>query len=277
MFQRFTDQARGAVVLAQEEARTLNHDYIGTEHLLLGLLCESDGVAARTLQSQGISLEAVRQQVEEIIGRGQQPSPGHMPFTPRAKTVLELSLREAAERSHQYVGTEHILLGLIQEGEGVAAKVLVKVGADLNRMRQQVIGLPSDEDVTGEGAGLVSQGSARLPDDPLAPFDALERRLAALERWVGIRSDLEGLNQEIAQVRREKEAAIARQDFDASVALRDREKQLLATRADQEKEGAQAAAGRMSLAAELRQVNAELERLRAILRQHGLDLGGDAG
>ena len=153
----------------------------------------------------------------------------------------------------------------------------MKLGADLNRMRQQVIELPGDEDVTGEGAGLVSQGSARLPDDPLAPFDALERRLAALERRVGIRSDLEGLNQEIAQVPREKEAAIARQDFDASVALRDREKQLLATRADQEKEGAQAAAGRMSLAGELRQVNAELERLRTILRQHGLDLVCRAG
>ena len=276
MFQRLTDQAREAVVLAQGEARRLNHDYIGTEHLLLGLLREGDGGAARALQSQGIRLEAVRQQVEEIIGRGQQPSPPHVPFTPRAKTVLELSLREAAERSHQYAGTEHLLLGLVREGEGVAVKVLVKLGADLNRTRQRVIELlPSNEDVTGEGAERVSQSSVRLSDDPLAPFDVLEHRLAALERWVGIRPDLDGLNQEISQVRREKDAAIARQDFDTSVALRDREKQLLAARAAREKESAQAAAGRMSLAAELGQVKAELERLRAVLRQHGLDLGGD--
>src|SRR5579885_2668870 len=118
MFERFTDRARRVVVMAQEEARMLNHNYIGTEHILLGLIHEGEGVA---------------QQVEEIIGQGQQAPSGHIPFTPRAKKVLELSLREALQLGHNYIGTEHILLGLIREGEGVAAQVLVKLGADLNR------------------------------------------------------------------------------------------------------------------------------------------------
>jgi ATP-dependent Clp protease ATP-binding subunit ClpC len=142
MFERFTDRARRVVVLAQEEARDLGHNYIGTEHILLGLLRESDGVAARALVSMGISLDVVRGQVKEIIGQG-DPSElsGHIPFTPRAKKVLELSLREALQLGHNYIGTEHILLGLIREGEGVAAQVLVTLGADLNRVRQQVIHL----------------------------------------------------------------------------------------------------------------------------------------
>ena len=143
MFERFTDRARRVVVLAQEEARMLNHNYIGTEHILLGLIHEGEGVAAKGLESLGISLEAVRSQVEEIIGQGQQAPSGHIPFTPRAKKVLELSLREALQLGHNYIGTEHILLGLIREGEGVAAQVLVKLGADLNRVRQQVIQLLS--------------------------------------------------------------------------------------------------------------------------------------
>ena len=143
MFERFTDRARRVVVLAQEEARMLNHNYIGTEHILLGLIHEGEGVAAKALQSLDISLEAVRAQVEEIIGQGQQAPNGHIPFTPRAKKVLELSLREALQLGHNYIGTEHILLGLLREGEGVAAQVLVKLGADLNRVRQEVIQLLS--------------------------------------------------------------------------------------------------------------------------------------
>src|ERR1700709_1047001 len=143
MFERFTDRARRVVVLAQEEARMLNHNYIGTEHILLGLIHEGEGVAAKSLESLGISLEGVRSQVEEIIGQGQQAPSGHIPFTPRAKKVLELSLREALQLGHSYIGTEHILLGLIREGEGVAAQVLQKLGADLNRVRQQVIQLLS--------------------------------------------------------------------------------------------------------------------------------------
>jgi ATP-dependent Clp protease ATP-binding subunit ClpC len=143
LFERFTDRARRVVVLAQEEARLLNHNYIGTEHILLGLIHEGEGVAAKALESLNISLEGVRSQVEEIIGQGGSSPSGHIPFTPRAKKVLELSLREALQLGHNYIGTEHILLGLIREGEGVAAQVLVKLGADLSRVRQQVIQLLS--------------------------------------------------------------------------------------------------------------------------------------
>ncbi|MEA2593381.1 MAG: ATP-dependent Clp protease ATP-binding subunit ClpC, partial [Actinomycetota bacterium] len=150
MFERFTDRARRVVVLAQEEARLLNHNYIGTEHILLGLISEGEGVAAKALESLGISLEAVRQQVEEIIGTGSSSPQGHIPFTPRAKKVLELSLREALQLGHNYIGTEHILLGLIREGEGVAAQVLQKLGADLGRVRQQVIQLLSGYGSTQE-------------------------------------------------------------------------------------------------------------------------------
>src|SRR5277367_3425434 len=131
MFERFTDRSRRVVVLAQDQARMLNHQYIGTEHLLLGLIDEGEGVAARVLASLGIKQEMVRQRVEEIIGRGQQAPSGHIPFTPRAKKVLQLALREALQLGHNYIGTEHILLGLIREGEGVAAQVLVKLGAEL--------------------------------------------------------------------------------------------------------------------------------------------------
>ena len=152
MFERFTDRARRVVVLAQEEARLLNHNYIGTEHILLGLIHEGEGVAAKALESLGISLQAVRDQVEEIIGQGGSSPSGHIPFTPRAKKVLELSLREALQLGHNYIGTEHILLGLIREGEGVAAQVLTKLGADLSRVRQQVIQLLSGYSGS-EGAG----------------------------------------------------------------------------------------------------------------------------
>jgi len=143
LFERFTDRARRVVVLAQEEARLLNHSYIGTEHILLGLIHEGEGVAAKALDSLSISLDAVRAQVEEIIGQGGSSPSGHIPFTPRAKKVLELSLREALQLGHNYIGTEHILLGLLREGEGVATQVLQKLGADLGRVRQQVIQLLS--------------------------------------------------------------------------------------------------------------------------------------
>ena len=163
MFERFTDRARRVVVLAQEEARLLNHSYIGTEHILLGLIHEGEGVAAKALESLGISLEAVRSQVEEMIGQGGTSS-GHIPFTPRAKKVLELSLREALQLGHNYIGTEHILLGLIREGEGVAAQVLIKLGADLSRVRQQVIQLLSGYQGSGGRRGRCRVGgrSGRL-------------------------------------------------------------------------------------------------------------------
>ena len=190
MFERFTDRARRVVVLAQEEARQLSHSYIGTEHVLLGLIHEGEGVAAKALESLGISLEAVRGQVEEIIGRGGSAPSGHIPFTPRAKKVLELSLREALQLGHNYIGTEHILLGLIREGEGVAAQVLVKLGADLSRVRQTVIqllsgyqgpqgGKESAGATAGGGGGSSEKESGQAGS---AVLDQFGRNLTALAR-----------------------------------------------------------------------------------------------
>ena len=207
MFERFTDRARRVVVLAQEEARMLNHTYIGTEHLLLALIHEGEGVAARALESLGVSLQDVRQNVEEMIGRGQHELSGHIPFTPRTKKVLELSLRESQQLGHDYIGTEHILLGLIREGEGVAAQVLVKMGADLNRVRSQVVQLLGGrvhEEVGKTEAGGTRMAGAVRQSPPVRPArpqvvgtplqlggilsrlaDIVER-LDAIERHLGI-------------------------------------------------------------------------------------------
>ncbi len=189
MFERFTDRARRVVVLAQEEARLLNHNYIGTEHILLGLIHEGEGVAAKALESLGISLEAVRHQVEEIIGQGGSSPSGHIPFTPRAKKVLELSLREALQLGHNYIGTEHILLGLIREGEGVAAQVLVKLGADLSRVRQQVIQLLSGYSGPGQpektGGPTTSASGETQPTGSLV-LDQFGRNLTQLARESGL-------------------------------------------------------------------------------------------
>ncbi len=189
MFERFTDRARRVVVLAQEEARQLSHSYIGTEHVLLGLIHEGEGVAAKALESLGISLEAVRGQVEEIIGRGGSAPSGHIPFTPRAKKVLELSLREALQLGHNYIGTEHILLGLIREGEGVAAQVLVKLGADLSRVRQTVIHLLSGyqgpqggKESAGATAGGGGSSEKESGQAGSAVLDQFGRNLTALAR-----------------------------------------------------------------------------------------------
>ena len=188
MFERFTDRARRVVVLAQEEARLLNHNYIGTEHILLGLIHEGEGVAAKALESLGISLEAVRSQVEELIGQGGSSPSGHIPFTPRAKKVLELSLREALQLGHNYIGTEHILLGLIREGEGVAAQVLVKLGADLSRVRQQVIQLLSgysgaaSGQGSGEKAGATTGGSSGDQSSGSLVLDQFGRNLTQAAR-----------------------------------------------------------------------------------------------
>ena len=179
MFERFTDRARRVVVLAQEEAKMLNHNYIGTEHILLGLIHEGEGVAAKALESLGISLDSVREQVQDIIGQGQQQPTGHIPFTPRAKKVLELSLREALQLGHNYIGTEHILLGLIREGEGVAAQVLVKLGADLNKVRQQVIQLLSG--YQGKEAVAVG-GNDATPDKGSQILDQFGRNLTQAAR-----------------------------------------------------------------------------------------------
>jgi ATP-dependent Clp protease ATP-binding subunit ClpC len=158
VFERFSDRARRVVVRAQEEARALNHDFIGTEHILLGLVGEGQGVAAKALESLGLSLETVRQRVEDAVPPGQYSRPGHIPFTPRAKRVLELSLSEAKLLGHRYVGTEHLLLGLLREGEGVAAQVLAALGADLDGVRERVIQLLAE--YQAGKAGPAAGGSA---------------------------------------------------------------------------------------------------------------------
>jgi ATP-dependent Clp protease ATP-binding subunit ClpC len=196
MFERFTDRARRVVVLGQEQARELGHNYIGTEHLLLGILAEGEGVAVSVLGELDVSLETARQQVLEVIGRGKGQPSGHVPFTPRAKKVLELSLREAKSLGHAYIGTEHILLGLIREGDGVAAQVLVNLGAELKKVRQQVIRLLHVQ--PGEGArveaagppmplfGPAGQSIAGRLDAIGEQLAGLTRRLAAIERHLGV-------------------------------------------------------------------------------------------
>jgi ATP-dependent Clp protease ATP-binding subunit ClpC len=185
MFERFTDRARNVVVLAQQEARLLKHNYIGTEHILLGLARESDGLAAKALDALGVELEAVREQVVEITGQGQESPSGHIPFTPRAKKVLELSLREALQFGHNYIGTEHILLGLIREGEGVAAQVLVRLGGDLSAVRQQVIRLLKENPTTDELPRAAQAAQAQAAQAQAA-------RLAESAGEAGIASRAEG-------------------------------------------------------------------------------------
>jgi ATP-dependent Clp protease ATP-binding subunit ClpC len=181
LFERFTDRARRVVVLAQEEARNLDHNYIGTEHILLGLIHEGEGVAARALTNLGASLEELRASVEAIIGRGQYAAPGHIPFTPRAKKVLELSLRESMQLGHNYIGTEHILLGLIREGDGVAAQALVARGLDLNRVRQEVISLLRGYPSQAERESFMLPDAAELNDR----LKVILGRLARIERHLG--------------------------------------------------------------------------------------------
>ena len=179
MFERFTDRARSAVRLAQEEARLLGHKHIGTEHVLLGLLGEPEGIGARALTALGISLEAARADVERIAGRGEGTPPGHIPFSRRAKKVLELSLREALKLKHNYIGTEHIVLGLVREGEGLAARILVESGADLPAIRREVMRLLSSGAVDRAGAEPPRE---RLVADIEALYDEITRLAKEVER-----------------------------------------------------------------------------------------------
>jgi ATP-dependent Clp protease ATP-binding subunit ClpA len=254
MFERFTDRARRVVVLAQEEARLLNHNYIGTEHLLLGLAHEGQGVAAAALESLGIRPEAIRSQVEQIIGQGQSAPSGHIPFTPRAKKVLELSLRESKQLGHNYIGTEHVLLGLVREGEGVAAHVLVSLGADMPRVRQQVVQL-----LSGSAGG---------------PGAAAGMRPVAMP----VPEELREAGEQLAEVRRQKEAAIEAQDFERAAALRDAEEELLAGLAAREgTAGVDLAAVLQELqrlGGEVQRLHGEVQRLRELLRRHGIEPDG---
>jgi hypothetical protein len=271
MFERFTERARRVVVLAQEEARRLDHNWIGTEHILLGLIREGEGVAAKTLESLDISLDAVRQKVEEIIGRGQQPPSGHIPFTPRTKKVLELALRESQQLGHNYIGTEHILLGLIREGDGVAAQVLVTLGADLNRVRQQAIQLLHGHSAEEPAPARSAERELRLLPALKTHLEALEQRLTAIEQRVGTGPDSSDLDEQIEMARTEKEAAVDAHDYAQAASLRSREKELLASKAARQEQWAAGHPALPDLAERCQQLTEEIERLRAVLRQHGID------
>ncbi len=284
MFERFTARARRVVVLAQEEARMLNHNYIGTEHILLGLIREGEGQAAKALESLGISLEAVRQQVEETIGQGQQAPSGHIPFTARAKKVLELSLREALQLGQNYIGTEHILLGLLREGEGVAARVLVELGADLNRVRQQVIQLLHgwhSEELEAAHTELrprpAGGSKRRLLAALQARVSAIESRLPVIEQRVCTGPDTGDLDRQIDQAHDEREAAADAQEYEQAASLRDRGKELLAEKAARQAEWSASHPDLASLAEKCQELNSEIDRLRTLLRQHGLEAEGTTG
>jgi ATP-dependent Clp protease ATP-binding subunit ClpA len=278
MFERFTDRSRRVVVLAGEEARMLNHDYIGTEHLLLGLIHEGEGVAAKALESLGIGLEAVRQQVEEIIGQGQQAPSGHIPFTPRTKKVLELALREATQLGHNYIGTEHILLGLIREAEGVAAQVLVRLGADLHRVRRQVIllvhGYQGKEPQTAQAEsrpGLLGVSERHLLSQLRERMSAIDTRLSAVEQRVGTGPGASDLDEQIEHARSQRLAAADSQDYEKAASLRDRERELLAEKAARQDQWLAAHPDLSSLADKYSQLSDQVDRLRKLTRQHGTE------
>ena len=214
MFERFTERARQVVVLAQDEARALKHNYIGTEHLLLGLLREEEGLAARVLESLDITVEEVRAQVARIVGQGDEVTTGQIPFTPRAKKVLELALREALSLGHNYIGTEHILLGLVRENEGVAARILLDFDADAETTRDEVLRMLSGTHDDPYGRAGVSDPAYVPKSPPFAP------------QFI----------EDLARVRKEKEAAIERQEFEEASHLRQRERRL--SEAARELEGA---------------------------------------
>jgi prophage maintenance system killer protein len=243
MFQRFTDRARRVVQLAKEEAWLLRHNYLGTEHLLLGLLYEGDGVAAHALISLGISLDDVRARVEEIIGRGELPPQADVPFTPRSRKVLELSLREAMRLGHHYIGTEHILLGLLREGEGVGAQILTDLGADHATVMKRVIDLLNEREQERRDTHLVRMAM------PAELVEAAER---------------------LDEVRQRKRAAFAAGDLDQAAALREAESQLLADKLRLERQ-LTAGADFRTVLAENERMHREIDHLRDLLRQHGID------
>jgi len=238
LFRRFTPEAREVVIGSQEEARRLRHNYIGTEHILLGLLRDTDGVAARALHAAGISREAARQQILGIIGEGQQQPAGHIPFTPRAKRVLELALRESVSLGHMYIGSEHILLGLIREGSGLAAQILTGLGASASQIHDQVL-------------ELLAAGRPAVAG-PITP--------------PGIRE----FDRKIGRARQAKDAAIDAGDYERAVLLRDQEKELLAQR-EQQIEAWSAGTDMAVLGRELERLRDENQRLQDLLMRHGIE------
>jgi ATP-dependent Clp protease ATP-binding subunit ClpA len=276
MLERFSDQACRVVVRARDEARALNHSWIGTEHLMLALIGEGSGMAAQVLESLGISLEATRWLVEVIIGRVEQAPSGQLQFTPRAAKVLELA--SGLSHGYDHVGSWHILLGLLREGDGVGAMVLVTLGADQNRVGlrvTQLLNMDRGEEVPGEGSGLDERARARLLDNPLARIDALDLRLASVERSLSLHPDPGDLDQQTVTVRRETAATVDMQEFEAATGLRLYQPRRPELRSPRQSRLERATAGQLPLARELARVYAELDKLRAVLREHGIDPGDD--
>jgi ATP-dependent Clp protease ATP-binding subunit ClpC len=281
MFERFTDQARRVLALAQEEARVRNCHRVGTEHILLGLISERDGFAAVALESLGIGAEAVRQQIEKITGQHPEPSGGYAQYTMRAKKALDLSRREALQLGHNHIGTEHILLSLIREGEGPAAQVLLELGADLSRVREQVLLLLGDDGPDDEAdeapaarAGLGAGGGAgesKLLAEMLRRIEDMDSRLASVEQRLGTGPDVRDLDQQILQARRDKESAVGAEDYENAAMLRNRERQLLADKASRQKEWSTAHLDLPALADKVGWLTDEVARLRALLRQKGIE------
>ena len=266
MFERFSDRARRVLVRAQEEAGQLGHGHIGTEHFLLGLLAEADGVAARALESLGVGLQPARDQLEAESGRGPAER-AHLPFTPEAKRTLEFSLREALQLGHDYIGTEHILLALVRDSATGGARMLTELGATPDAVRQRVLEIAPAAG-TGQARRIVSSpGRIGTRGGPSAGYGALSSRLAALERWVGLIPDLAELDEQIAQVHRDAEAAIDAQEFRTAEALSDSERELMAER---DRRARQRRAG-PSLADQVARLQAEVDRLHEALRRRGVD------
>ncbi|HZR51669.1 MAG TPA: Clp protease N-terminal domain-containing protein [Streptosporangiaceae bacterium] len=234
MFERFTERARRTIVIAQEEARRLDHNYIGTEHILLGLIREDQGLASHALRAMGLDLDQLREEIEARTGRGSSTPSGHIPFTPQAKKSLELSLRESVQLGAGYIGTEHLLLGMIKEGEGPAAQVLAAHGVALDAARGTVARLLRERGAEGHADVQLKPGLIGTTLDEIATqLQAVLRRLSAIEAKLGIEPPaslvrLRELKAAVARVRRAKELAIDAQDFERSARLRDEEKQLLA-------------------------------------------------
>ena len=256
MFRRFTDRARRAVHLAREEALLLRHDHVGTEHLLLGLLYEGEGVAAHVLESLGISREDVRGQVDEIIGHGQSPPRGDIPFTPAARRALRLALQESLQLGHRYIGTEHVLLGLLREAEGVAAQVLNRLGADHARVRDRTLDL-----LAGRRGPAGPQAEPAGPAAPAAPVSPAGPAVPA---------GLARVTEQLAQLQRQRQAALDAGDLDTAAALRDRERQLLADKLRLEHRWT-ADVDVQAVIADNQRLHRELDRLRDLLRQHGIE------
>jgi ATP-dependent Clp protease ATP-binding subunit ClpA len=283
MFERFTDQARRVLVLAQEEARIRDCRRVGTEHILLGLIHEREGMAAEALESMGISLEAVRGKIEEITGQSQEMSGDYHQYTLRAKKALDLSRREALQLGHNHIGTEHILLSLIREGEGPAAQVLLELGADLSRVRQQVIELlaqaqaqaqaeeeepPAEQEVPRPS--LTSVGENAMLAEILSRIEDMDSRLVAVEQQMGPGPDLRELDRQITQARQAKESAAGAEDYENATTLRNKERQLIADKASRQKEWATSHLDLPSLAEGLHLLSDEVGRLRGLLTQQGL-------